>query len=67
MSANPNAGTQMYYVRQSDGLAYCFSPVPLIQDSKEILTRIKDGVETRLGVIHTLSQPFLVLTPMHLV
>jgi hypothetical protein len=29
--------------------------VPLIQDSKEILTRIKDGVETRLGVIHTLT------------
>lgn len=55
MSANPNAGTQMFYVRQSDGLAYCFSPVPFIQDSKEILTTIKDGVETRLGIIHTLS------------
>jgi hypothetical protein len=55
MSANPNAGTQMFYVRQSDGLAYCFSPVPFIQDSKQILTTIKDGVETRLGVIHTLS------------
>ena len=55
MSANPNAGTQMFYVRQSDGLAYCFSPVPLIQDSKQILTKIKDGVETRLGVLHTLT------------
>jgi len=55
MSANPNAGTQMYYVRQSDGLAYCFSPVPLIQDSKQTLTKIKDGVETRLGVIHSLT------------
>jgi len=55
MSANPNAGTQMYYVRQSDGLAYCFSPVPLIQDSKQILTKIKDGVETRIGITHTLS------------
>ncbi len=45
----------MFYVRKSDGLAYCFSPVPLIQDSKQILTKIKDGVETRLGVIHTVS------------
>lgn len=55
MSANPNAGTQMFYVRQSDGLAYCFSPVPFIQDSKQILTKIKDGIETRIGVIHTVS------------
>ena len=55
MGANTNAGTQMYYVRQSDNLAYCFSPVPLIQDSKQVLTKIKDGVETRLGVIHTLT------------
>jgi len=55
MSANPNAGTQMYYVRQSDGLAYCFSPVPLIQDSKQTLIKIKDGVETRLGVTHSLT------------
>lgn len=55
MGANPNAGVNMYYVRQSDGLAYCFSPVPLIQDSKQTLTKIKDGTETRLGVIHTLT------------
>ena len=55
MGANPNAGTQMFYVRQSDGLAYCFSPVPLIGDSKELLSTIKDGVETRLGVTHTLT------------
>ena len=55
MSANPNANTQMYYIRQSDGLAYCFSPVPLIQDSKQVLTKIKDGVETRISVIHTLN------------
>jgi hypothetical protein len=55
MAANPNAGTQMFYVRQSDGLAYCFSPVPFIQDSKQILLKIKDGVETRIGIIHTLS------------
>lgn len=55
MSANLNAGTQMYYIRQSDGLAYCFSPVPLIADSKEHLRTIVDGTETRLGVIHTLT------------
>ena len=55
MGANPNANVTMYYIRQSDGLAYCFSPVPLIQDSKQTLTKIKDGTETRLGVIHTLT------------
>ena len=55
MSSNPNAGAQMYYIRQSDGLAYCFSPVPLISDSKESLFTIKDGVETRLGTRHTLT------------
>ncbi len=55
MGANANAGTQMYYIRQSDGLAYCFSPVPFIQDSKQILTRIKDGVETRIGIQHSLT------------
>jgi len=55
MSANPNAGTQMFWVRKSDGLTYCFSPVPLLADSKEILRTVKDGVETRLGVVRTLT------------
>lgn len=55
MAANPNAGTQMYYVRQSDGLAYCFSPVPFLQDSSQVLRKIKDGVEQRIGVIHTVT------------
>lgn len=45
----------MYYIRKSDGLAYCFSPVPLIADSKEHLQTIVDGTEVRLGVIHTLT------------
>lgn len=55
MGFNPNAGTQMYYIRQSDGLAYCFSPVPLITDSKEFLHTVKDGVDVRLGTRNRLT------------
>jgi hypothetical protein len=51
--ANPNGGTRMYYIRQSDGLAYCFSPVPLIAEQQQRLTTIVDDVETKLGIITT--------------
>src|SRR5690606_2252974 len=53
--ANPNAGTRMYNVRQSDGLAYCFSPVPLIQSSNENVVTNLDGQRTRLGTVTTLT------------
>lgn len=55
MSSNPNAGTQMFYTRQSDGLTYCFSPVPLIADSSEVIRIVKDGVETHVGTIRKLT------------
>ena len=55
MSANLNSGTQMYYVRQSDGLAYCFSPVPFLSDSKQKLSKIKDGTQTAFGINHTVT------------
>lgn len=51
--SNPNANAQMYYIRQSDGLAYCFSPVPLIAEQQQKLVTYLDGVETKLGVITT--------------
>lgn len=53
--ANPNAGTRMYYIRQSDGLAYCFSPVPLVAESQQVLRSTIDGEETRLGTTTTLT------------
>lgn len=49
MAGNPNAGTRMYYVRQSDGLAYCFSPVPFLAENVEIINKLKDGVQSRIG------------------
>lgn len=55
MAGNPNAGTRMYYTRQSDGLTYCFSPVPLISDSKEIVKISKDGANQIVGTIHTVT------------
>lgn len=51
--ANYNAGTRMFYTRPSDGATYCFSPVPLLAESKEYL-RTADG-ETRLAVVHELT------------
>ena len=51
--SNPNALTQMYYIRQSDGLAYCFSPVPLISEQQQKLVTRIDDTETKLGVITT--------------
>jgi hypothetical protein len=55
MASNPNAGTQMFYTRKSDGLTYCFSPVPLIADTKEIIKVSKDGVNTQVGTVHTVT------------
>lgn len=43
----------MYYIRQSDGLAYCFSPVPLISEQQQKLVTRIDDTETKLGVITT--------------
>ena len=48
-----NANVKMYYTRPSDGATYCFSPVPLIAESKEFL-KTSDG-ETRLGTVHEIT------------
>lgn len=53
--SNPNALTQMYYVRQSDGLAYCFSPVPLIAETQQRLKTIIDDREAQLAIINTVT------------
>lgn len=49
MAANYNSGTRMFYVRKSDGLAYCFSPVPLIAESYENLSLTIAGETQRVG------------------
>lgn len=43
----------MYYTRPSDGMTYCFQPVPLLAESKEILRTA--GGDERLGVVHQLT------------
>lgn len=43
----------MFYTRPSDGATYCFSPVPLLGESKEY-TRTADN-EQRLSVTHQLT------------
>lgn len=48
-----NGGVRMYYTRPSDGRTYCFQPVPLLAESKEILRTA--GGDERLGVIHQLT------------
>lgn len=48
-----NGGVRMFYTRPSDNKTYCFQPVPLLAESKEIL-RTQAGDE-RLGVIHQLT------------
>lgn len=53
MGLNANAGAQMFYTRPSDGATYCFSPVPLISESKEFLRTSNN--EERLGVIHEVT------------
>lgn len=53
MGLNVNAGAQMFYTRPSDGATYCFSPVPLIAESKEFLKTSNN--ETRLGVVHEIT------------
>ena len=53
MGLNVNAGAQMFYTRPSDGATYCFSPVPLISESKEFLRTANN--ETRLGIIHEVT------------
>jgi len=53
MALNFNAGAQMFYTRPSDGATYCFSPVPLLAESKEFLTT-GDGAE-RLGIVHQVT------------
>jgi hypothetical protein len=49
MSTNYNSGTRMFYVRKSDGLAYCFSPVPLIAESHENVSLTINGETQRMG------------------
>ncbi len=65
MAGNPNAGTRMYYVRQSDGLAYCFSPVPFLAENVEIINKLKDGVQSRIGTLrrYTFNGTLLPDTP----
>lgn len=53
--SNPNAGTQMFYIRQSDGEAYCFSPVPLIAESEQRLKTNIDDREAYLAIINTVT------------
>lgn len=53
MSSVFNGGVRMYYTRPSDGMTYCFEPVPLLAESKEFL-RTNSGDE-RLGTIHQLT------------
>jgi hypothetical protein len=55
MPANPNAGTRMYYIRQSDGLAYCFSPVPFIAETNESVRSNVADRDTRLCTITRLT------------
>lgn len=43
----------MFYTRQSDGLTYCFSPVPLLAESKEFLRVPNDS--SSLATITTLT------------
>ncbi len=49
--AELNAGVRMFYTRPSDGLTYCFDPVPLLAESKEF----SRTVDERLGTIHTMT------------
>jgi len=51
--ANFNAETRMFYTRQSDGLTYCFSPVPLVAESKEYIRVANDS--TTLAVVTNLT------------
>ena len=53
MSSVFNGGVRMFYTRPSDGMTYCFQPVPLLAESKEILRT--GGGDERLGVIHQLT------------
>jgi hypothetical protein len=50
--ANYNSGTRMFYTRP-DGQTYCFSPVPLLAESKEYV-RVPNDSST-LAVITTLT------------
>jgi hypothetical protein len=51
--AEYNSGTRMFYTRQSDGQSYCFSPVPLLAESKEYLRVANDS--SPLAIITTLT------------
>jgi len=46
-----NSGTRLFYVRPSDGLTYCFEPVPLLAETREYLKTADD----RLGTVTTLT------------
>jgi hypothetical protein len=50
---NYNSATKMFYTRQSDGQSYCFSPVPLLAESKEYLRVANNGAG--LAIITTLT------------
>lgn len=55
MGANPNAGTRMYYIRKSDGLAYCFSPVPFIAETNETIRSNVADTDTKLCTVTRLT------------
>ena len=47
-----DGGVQMFYTRPSDQKVYCFSPVPLLGESKEFL---KTDAGQALSIVHTLT------------
>jgi hypothetical protein len=47
-----DGGVNMFYTRPSDQKTYCFSPVPLLAESKEFL---KTGAGEVLSITHTLN------------
>lgn len=52
---NYNSGTRMFYTRQSDGQTYCFSPVPLLAESKEFLRVENDSSPLAIITILTFN------------
>lgn len=55
MPVNFNSGTRMYYIRRSDGLAYCFSPVPFMSEDVESTSLIIDGEQRRIATTKTFT------------
>jgi hypothetical protein len=55
MATNYNSNCSLYYIRQSDGLAYCFSPVPFITESQERIKANLDDSEELFTIVNTTS------------